>query len=207
MKCICGYAYAEAARESRPAFESFALIDDKEYRKFLRAEINALESKQLPDIAKATRLLGSLVVCPECGVIRIAWPDKDKPVSFLVPAAQARKRVAKTTPIEFQKIALSFPEAGESPHFEKTSFRVRNKIFATMAPEKTEAVVKLTPGDQQVFCGNSAGAIQPVAGKWGEQGWTAIDLEQANKKLVKDALTTAYCTVAPKKLAQLLKCE
>ena len=31
----------------------------------------------------------------------------------------------------FRKLALSFPEATEEPHFEKTSFRVKKKIFAT----------------------------------------------------------------------------
>lgn len=31
----------------------------------------------------------------------------------------------------FRKLALSFPEVTEEPHFEKTSFRVKGKIFAT----------------------------------------------------------------------------
>ena len=31
----------------------------------------------------------------------------------------------------FRKLALSFPEATEGPHFEKTSFRGKKKIFAT----------------------------------------------------------------------------
>lgn len=30
-----------------------------------------------------------------------------------------------------RKLALSFPEVTEEPHFEKTSFRVKKKIFAT----------------------------------------------------------------------------
>jgi YjbR len=32
--------------------------------------------------------------------------------------------------------ALSLPEAGESPHFESTSFRVRGKIFVTVPPDE-----------------------------------------------------------------------
>jgi hypothetical protein len=74
-----------------------------------------------------------------------------------------------------------------------------------MAPEKAEAVLKLTPHDQAVFCGQGDGAVYPVKGKWGEQGWTAIALEQAAPALVKDALTCAYCTVAPKKLADAVR--
>ena len=30
-----------------------------------------------------------------------------------------------------KKVALSFAETQEAPHFEKTSFRIKNKIFAT----------------------------------------------------------------------------
>lgn len=107
------------------------------------------------------------------------------------------------TPSDFQHLALGFPEATEAPHFDKTSFRVRKKIFATMAPERAEAVLKLTPHDQAVFFGQGDGAVYPVKGKWGEQGWTAIDLQAATTTLVIDALTSAYCTVAPKKLAEL----
>jgi hypothetical protein len=36
----------------------------------------------------------------------------------------------------FRELALSFPEATEAPHFEKTSFRVKNKIFATLDLKK-----------------------------------------------------------------------
>jgi predicted DNA-binding protein (MmcQ/YjbR family) len=33
---------------------------------------------------------------------------------------------------KFRQIALSFPGTEELPHFEKTSFRVKKKIFATL---------------------------------------------------------------------------
>lgn len=39
----------------------------------------------------------------------------------------------------FRKLALSFPEATEEPHFEKTSFRVKKKIFATFDEAKNRA--------------------------------------------------------------------
>lgn len=32
----------------------------------------------------------------------------------------------------FRKFALSLPEATEEPHFEKTSFRVKKKIFVSI---------------------------------------------------------------------------
>ena len=51
----------------------------------------------------------------------------------------------------FRKLALSFPEATEEPHFEKTSFRVNKKIFATYDNTKHQACIKLSEIDQDVF--------------------------------------------------------
>jgi predicted DNA-binding protein (MmcQ/YjbR family) len=40
-----------------------------------------------------------------------------------------------------RKIALSLPETTEEPHFEKTSFRVKKKIFATYDALKNRACI------------------------------------------------------------------
>ena len=50
------------------------------------------------------------------------------------------------TPAEFRQFALSLPESEEKAHFERASFRIRNKIFATLSEDETEAVLKLTRG-------------------------------------------------------------
>src|SRR5439155_14154114 len=52
------------------------------------------------------------------------------------------------TPKTFRKIALSFPETHEEPHFVRTSFRVGKKIFATMDPEGPEAMVRVRPPER-----------------------------------------------------------
>ena len=41
-------------------------------------------------------------------------------------------------------IALSFPNTTELPHFEKTSFRVKNKIFVIYDEKNNRACVKLS---------------------------------------------------------------
>ena len=105
----------------------------------------------------------------------------------------------------FQKLALSFPEVTEAPHFDNTSFRVKKKIFATYDQQKGRATLKLSEIDQDVFCSVSGSAIRPVDNKWGKQGWTWVELKKVNKDLFKDALTTAYCEVAPKKLAEMVR--
>lgn len=105
----------------------------------------------------------------------------------------------------FRKLALSFPEATEEPHFEKTSFRVRKKIFATYDHVKKRACIKLSEIDQKVFSLANKSVIFPVDNKWGKQGWTLIEMNKVRKELFVDALTTAYCEVAPKKLAEQIR--
>ena len=99
----------------------------------------------------------------------------------------------------FRKLALTFPDAVELPHFEKTSFRVNKKIFSTLSEKENIAMVKLSPIDQSVFCDMNKGIIYPVAGGWGKQGATYIDLKKVKLKVLKDALSCAYELIAKKK--------
>lgn len=105
----------------------------------------------------------------------------------------------------FIQLALSFDEANEQPHFEKTSFRVNKKIFATLDLIKLKASLKLTEVDQSVFCNFNAENIYPANGAWGKQGWTVFEIKNLNLEMIKDALTLSYCNVAPKKLSEKYK--
>jgi len=99
----------------------------------------------------------------------------------------------------FRKLALSFPGVTEQPHFEKTSFRVKKKIFATLSQAEKKAVLKLPEIDQSVFCSFDKTIIYPVAGGWGKQGWTVVELSKVKLGMLKDALSVAYNTVSAKK--------
>ncbi len=63
-------------------------------------------------------------------------------------------------------------------------------------------MVKLTVTDQSVFCSFDDSVIYPVPGGWGKKGATYIELTKVRKAMLKDALTVAYCTTAPPKLAK-----
>ena len=52
------------------------------------------------------------------------------------------------TEAEFRKVALSLRGVTEMPHFERTSFRVGTRIFATMTRDGTEAIVRVRPRDK-----------------------------------------------------------
>lgn len=105
----------------------------------------------------------------------------------------------------YSTMALSLPEVVELPHFEKTSFRVGKKIFATLDKEKGIGCIKLSEIDQSAFCAFDKLVIYPVPNKWGKQGWTNINIALIGEEMLEDALKTAYCQVAPKALGLLLK--
>jgi hypothetical protein len=59
--------------------------------------------------------------------------------------------------------------------------------------------------DLDVFSAAAKGIIFPVDNKWGKQGWTLIEMAAVNPDLFVDALITAYCEVAPSKLAGIIR--
>ncbi|WP_289664826.1 MmcQ/YjbR family DNA-binding protein [Flavobacterium panacagri] len=99
----------------------------------------------------------------------------------------------------FRKLALSFENATEEPHFEKTSFRVNNKIFATFDEKNNHAVLKLNEIDQSVFCASSEMIFYPIPNNWGKQGWTIVELARVRPEMFEDALTLSYKNVTKKK--------
>ncbi len=101
-----------------------------------------------------------------------------------------------------RQLALSFPETDEHPHFDRKAFRVKKKIFATLDEKRKRVMVKLSTSEQSVFCSFDNSVIYPVPGGWGLKGATYIELSKVRRSMFKDALTTAYCTVAPSKLAE-----
>lgn len=98
-----------------------------------------------------------------------------------------------------RKFALSLPETTEEPHFEKTSFRVKKKIFATYDEKQNQVCLKFSEIDQNVFSLIDKNIIYPVPNKWGKQGWTFIKLDELDNNILKDALTTAYNEVIKKR--------
>ena len=110
------------------------------------------------------------------------------------------------TPANFRKIALSMPEAVEAGHMGHPDFRVRGKIFATLYSRAGAefGMVKLTPEQQRVFVGAKPEAFEPCQGAWGRQGCTQIRLAAADRKAARDAIFTAWCNTAPKRLVEEL---
>src|SRR5690348_15154084 len=96
------------------------------------------------------------------------------------------------TPEEAKNIALSFEETDEKPHFHRTAFTVKGKIFATLLAKDGTLNLMFDPQTQFIFCPPNSNIIYPVPNKWGLKGATTINLNKATKKLVTSALQEAY---------------
>ena len=99
-----------------------------------------------------------------------------------------------------RQLALSLPQVTEDPHFDKTSYRINKKIFATAVPGHNRATVKLSPADQDLFCTFDSSVIYPVPNKWGLQGCTLFELSTVRQDMLEDALTTAWQSAIGKRV-------
>lgn len=88
--------------------------------------------------------------------------------------------------------ALSFPNTNEAPHFDKTSFRVKGKIFVTYDSKHHRASVKLSLTYQDLFGLHDKTAVYPVPNAWGKQGWTYVELKKVRKEVLRDMVKAAY---------------
>ena len=102
---------------------------------------------------------------------------------------------------KIRKLALAFEGAEEQPHFEKTSFRIKKKIFVTIDHENKRICLKLPPVEQSIFCGIGKDIIYPVPNAWGKQGWTFVNMRTVPVRIFADALTCSYRNAAPPKIA------
>lgn len=105
------------------------------------------------------------------------------------------------TPDEFREIALGLPETEERSHMNHPDFRVGGRIFATLSPDLTQGMAKLTPADQQTFVRIDAASFKPASGSCGKGGATMITLASADENDVRSALAAAWRNIAPKTMA------
>jgi len=103
---------------------------------------------------------------------------------------------------DFRSLALSLPEASESAHMNHPDFRVRRKIFATLWPDDSWGMVKLTPEQQTAFVQAEPAVFSPVAGAWGQRGCTKVHLPSATTQGLRPAMVVAWRNAAPKRLAE-----
>lgn len=101
------------------------------------------------------------------------------------------------TPSRFRAICLSLEGTTETPHFDRAAFRVA-RIYATLKVEDKTANLKLEPDEQALMCKLHPGAIVPVAGGWGEQGWTTVHLGKVAEPVLSQLAKSAWSGAQPR---------
>jgi len=103
-------------------------------------------------------------------------------------------------PDALRRLALSLPEAHEAPHFERTSFRVGKKIFATMTADGAEAMVKLASPDDVEGLLSSKPAVFFSYGTWTTRnGALGVRLAKVSPAMMRELVTGAWRSIAPKR--------
>jgi len=100
-----------------------------------------------------------------------------------------------------RRMALALPETAEAPHFDKTSFRVAGKIFATWAQGRP-LMLKLDPEDQANLVADDPARITPVPGVWGRRGCTFVSFETLAEDRLAVLVRLAWAANAPKRLGK-----
>ncbi|MDO9335432.1 MAG: MmcQ/YjbR family DNA-binding protein [Caulobacter sp.] len=101
---------------------------------------------------------------------------------------------------DIRALALSLPLAEEQPHFDRASFRVKGRIFATLPPGAEQVVLKLPAEIKESLRQSDPDAIVPLPGGWDRGGWTLIAIGRMEDEMLADLIRLAWRQVAPKKL-------
>ncbi len=104
---------------------------------------------------------------------------------------------------EARSFALSLPETTEQPHFEKSSFRVRGRIFATAAPDGAHLHLFLEDGEVRALVADHPAAFEELW--WGRRlAGVRVNLDAAVKERVFDLLVEAWRRRAPRRVQESL---
>jgi hypothetical protein len=107
------------------------------------------------------------------------------------------------TPGDLQSFALSLRDAHEAPHFERTSFRVGKKIFATMTLDGREAMVRVPEQARLKALLKEHPDIFFSYGTWTyKNGALGVHLAKVEPSLMRELVTDAWRSIAPKHALQ-----
>ena len=105
-----------------------------------------------------------------------------------------------TTHASLRRWALALPEATEQDHHGMVSFRVDNKIFATIPdPEH----IRIMVDDSEILAAVAENPHVCEPGYWGKRlACVVVNTRRARPELLAELLTDAWLRKAPKRLAE-----
>jgi hypothetical protein len=100
-----------------------------------------------------------------------------------------------------RRFVLSLPETTEEPHFEKSSFRVKGKIIATVPLGGRHLNLNVEEGEGRALCEEHPEMFQPIIwGKRAQTEWIQVTLAKADRWIVQELLEDAWRRNAPKRV-------
>jgi hypothetical protein len=100
---------------------------------------------------------------------------------------------------ELRQAALSLPEAEQRETWGHPTFRVRDKMFAALADDGSQASVKATRQEQEALVAADPETFG-VPAYVGRHGWVSIRLATPDPVEVRELLEEAWRQTAPKRL-------
>ena len=98
-----------------------------------------------------------------------------------------------------RRVALSLPEAEERETWGHPTFRVRNKMFASLSDDGRVAGVKATRQEQAALLAADPETFG-VPAYVGQHGWVSVQLATADPEELRELLVEAWRRTAPKRL-------
>jgi hypothetical protein len=97
-------------------------------------------------------------------------------------------------------MALDLPEATERQTWGEATFRVRERIFAMLSADGSHASVKASRAEQAALVGSDPQtfAVAPYTGRF---GWVSVSIARVDADEMRELLTEAWRSTAPKRLA------
>ncbi|HEU0297794.1 MAG TPA: MmcQ/YjbR family DNA-binding protein [Longimicrobium sp.] len=102
---------------------------------------------------------------------------------------------------EVRRLALSLPGAEERETWGHPTFRVRDRIFATLASDGMSGGVKTTPQEQALLIASDPESFA-VADYVGRYGWVSVDLATVDPEVMRGIVVEAWRRTAPKGLVR-----
>ena len=102
---------------------------------------------------------------------------------------------------ELRRVVLSLPEAEERETWGHPTFRVRDKMFATLSDDGQQATIKATKQEQAALI---AAALETfgIPAYVGRHGWVGVQLATVDPVELAELLVEAWRLTAPKRLVK-----
>jgi hypothetical protein len=101
----------------------------------------------------------------------------------------------------FRKLALALEGVEAVPHFDRTAFRTKRKIFATLGSDDRVNLM-IHPAEKRDSLMESFPDAFFSLGGWTRLGYVAVDLRTVDEALLRELVTDAWRDALPVKKAR-----